>query len=257
MSEQQQTTTDTTAQTPWFESVANPELKGWIASKGFADPAQAAESAWNLEKLLGHDKAGRTIVMPKDDKDADGWKALNAKLGVPADATGYQIPEALKADPLMGSLASVALEAGIPTRAFDTLLAKMGPIAIEAEAKAEREAQAASAAELEKLKGEWGGEFDQKSEFARRFLRQSGLTDEQMAGIEKAIGTTAMLKTFHAWGAKTGEDSFVDTNRHGSGGKLVAQNQMNELRTRRAAGQVGDTEFFAEMERLGKMMDAA
>ncbi len=257
MSEQQQTTTDTGTQAPWYDGVQNADLKGWIASKGFSDPAQAAESAWNLEKLLGHDKAGRTIVMPKDEKDVDGWKALNAKLGVPADATGYQIPESLKADPLIGSLASVALEAGIPVRAFDTLLNKMAPIAIEAEAKAEREAQAASAAELEKLKGEWGGEFEKNSEFARRFLRQSGLTDEQMAGIEKAIGTTAMLKTFHSWGAKTAESNFVDTDRSGVGGKLVAQRQMNELRARRVAGQVGDAEFYAEMDRLGKMMEAA
>src|SRR5687767_15392619 len=123
MSEQQPNQTE--QQTPWYDGVANPELKGWIASKGFADPAQAAESAWNLERLIGHDKAGRTIVMPKDDKDVDGWKALNSKLGEPADAAGYPIPDVLKDDPMMGSLASVAPEAGIPAKAFEALLTKM------------------------------------------------------------------------------------------------------------------------------------
>jgi hypothetical protein len=262
MSEQQQTATDPATATqsgPWYAEVQNADLKGWIESKGFADPAAAAESAWNLEKLIGHDKAGRTLVLPKDANDVDGWKAIHSKLGVPADASGYQIPDALKDDPLMGQLASVALEAGIPTRSFDTLLTKMAAAAVEANAKAEQEALAASQAEVEKLKGEWGGEFEQKAEFARRFLRQSGITDEQMAGIESAIGTTAMLKAFHAWGAKTGEAQFVDGNQPGgmSGNKAVVQRQMTELRNKRLANQVGEQEFFSEMERLGKMLDAA
>jgi hypothetical protein len=248
MSDQQQTTTDTGAQPAWYEGATNPDLKGWIASKGFADPMAAAESAWNLEKLIGHDKAGRTLVLPKDAADAEGWKAINAKLGVPADASGYQIPDALKDDPLMQHVAATALKANIPASALNTLLTEIAPIAAEHAAKVEAEAVAASKAEVEKLKAEWGGEFDQKSEFARRFLRQSGITDEQMAGIESAIGTTAMLKAFHAWGAKTGESEFVDSQRGGgmSGDRSAVQRQIGELRTKRMAGAVGDSEFNTE-----------
>ncbi|HQQ71498.1 MAG TPA: hypothetical protein PLL92_14465, partial [Alicycliphilus sp.] len=68
---------------PWFSSFQDAGVKSWAESKGFKDPETAVASAWNLEKLIGADRNGRTVVLPKYDKDVEGIKAFRAKLGVP------------------------------------------------------------------------------------------------------------------------------------------------------------------------------
>jgi hypothetical protein len=76
----------------WYDAFENPEVKTWTAAKGFKDPAAVAESAYNLEKLIGFDKAGRTLVVPKDDATPDEMRAFHAKLGVPETPDGYKLP---------------------------------------------------------------------------------------------------------------------------------------------------------------------
>src|ERR1700748_763608 len=76
----------------WWDSVKDPAIKEWAANKKFPDAESALKSYSNLEQLMGADKAGRTVMTPKDDTDVEGWKALGTKLGVPANAEEYKLP---------------------------------------------------------------------------------------------------------------------------------------------------------------------
>jgi hypothetical protein len=104
-----------TTPAPWYSEASKPlvEAKGWKT----ADEAIGAYT--NLEKLIGADRAGRTIVKPKDDKDAEGIKAYRAALGVPDSPDKYELP-APSGDG-GGDLAKAASqwfhEAGIPREA--------------------------------------------------------------------------------------------------------------------------------------------
>lgn len=239
----------------WFA----PEQKDFVANKGWKGPADAITSFQNLEKLMGADKAGRTVVWPKDENDADGWKGVYSRLGVPADPTGYKIPDALKDDPLIGEFAKVAHSANLTPAGFDKVVTQMLKVAGDFDASSQAKAKEASAKELEKLKGEWGSDFGPKSEAARRFLRESGWDDERIARYEETFGTASMLKDFHGWGAKLGEAPFVQGDGKGgmSANKAKIQQEIADLQRRRAAGEVPEKVFMSEMDRLGPLLDAA
>jgi hypothetical protein len=232
----------------WFP----PEHKDYVANKGWKSPADVLTSAINLEKLVGADKAGRTVVMPKDDKDAEGIKAFRAKLGVPEKPEGYELPltEGDKGE-FAKQVSAWFHEQGVPKAAAQAIAGKWneyfgGMIKAEEDAaKAESEKQLAT------LKSEWGGDFDKNSEFARRFLRAIGWDDPKVGAYERAFGTASMLKDFHAFGAK-----FQEAPLAGGGGgtpsftmsKQAAQTKLEEIRRARMAGTISDQEWRASKE---------
>jgi hypothetical protein len=56
----------------WYSGLPE-ETRGLAEVKGWKSPADAIQSYANLEKMLGADKAGRGLVMPKEDADSTEW----------------------------------------------------------------------------------------------------------------------------------------------------------------------------------------
>lgn len=246
---------------PWFSDTQ----KDYVSNKGWKAPTDVIDAYTNLEKLVGADRAGRTLVMPKDENDAEGLKAFRAKLGVPESPEKYAVPDALKNDPLIGDFAKQAHALGIPAKSFDAMMAWVQKAGADQEAALLAQQKAESEKQLNELRTKWGGDFDKNAEFARRFLQSSGMTKEQMEAVEGAIGTRAMLELFHGWGSKTGEAGFSggnagDAARQGGGfavSKAAVQKQIDELRAKRIANQVSEKDFHAEMAKLGPLLDSA
>lgn len=241
--------------TPWY-SDAN---KTFVESKGFKTADDALVSLQNAEKLIGMDRAGRAIYKPKDDNDADGIKAFRAALGVPEKAEDYKLPVPEGDDgKYAGVVASWFHEAGIPTAAAQTLAKKQN----EYIAKLVAEEQAAERAEGERqlaaLKTDWGDSFSANTEHAKRFLKASGLTDEQVGAIEGALGAAAMLKVFHQWGTRIGESAGVEGERRPgfSGGKAEIQQKIDELRQKRLQNQIGERDYLSQLETLSNQLAA-
>jgi hypothetical protein len=77
----------------WYATlVQNDDIKNWAANKNFKDAGAALESSYNLEKLIGFEKAGRTLVLPKDDAPVEEQRAFWQKLGAPEKAEDYKLP---------------------------------------------------------------------------------------------------------------------------------------------------------------------
>jgi hypothetical protein len=232
----------------WFPA----EHKDYVANKGWKNPADVLTSAINLEKLIGADKAGRTVVLPKDDKDAEGIKAFRAKLGVPEKPEEYELPlaEGDKGE-FAKTVAGWFHAQGVPKSAAQAI-AKQWNEHIGGIVKAEQDAaKIESEKQLGTLKGEWGGDFEKNSEFARRFLRASGWDDAKVALYEQTFGTAAMLKDFHAFGSKFQESPLAGGQ--GGGGsftisKQAAQTKLEEIRKARMAGTITDQEWKASKE---------
>ena len=234
--------------------------KDYVESKGWKTPADALDSYVNLEKLIGAEKAGRTVVLPKDANDVEGRKAFLAKIGVPDTADAYELPvPAGEGAEFAKTAASWFHENGVPKAAAQAIAQQWNAF-VEQQVKADQDAAAAaSAEELGKLKGEWGPEFDKRAEYARRFLTAAGWDAEKMQKYEQAFGTATMLKDFYQWGTKIGEPDFATGG--SSGGftpqKAAVQKQIDEVRQKRIANQITEAQFFAEMSVLGPKLDAA
>jgi hypothetical protein len=187
----------------WFSGIADESVRGWVEAKGFKDPMAVATSAYNLEKLIGHDKAGRTLVVPKDDATPEERSAFLQKLGVPSKAEDYKLPIPEGQD---GSFAKQAAqwmhEAGIPAKAAETLAAKWNEHVAGLQSASTNQTAVQSAQDLEALTGEWGAAYDKNVEMARRattnFLPAKSQEERaaMMTKIEGAIGTAAMMKLF-------------------------------------------------------------
>src|SRR5690606_12217572 len=76
------------------------EARAEAAAEGWGGPAAAVESYRQLERLLGADKAGRGLVLPKGPEDVEGWRAVHARLGCPEAPEAYELdlPETVAAD---------------------------------------------------------------------------------------------------------------------------------------------------------------
>lgn len=160
--------------TSWFDKLT-PEDKTWAEAKGWkpdTDPSAIATSYRNLEQLFGADKAGRTVVLPKDAEDKAAVDNIFTKLGKPADPTGYSIDLPEGTDPTFANLAKEVFHKNNLTadqakgvtdwyRAMELDLIKQ-----QNDRLADGEAN---------LKKEWGAEFEQKREVARAAWTAAGI----------------------------------------------------------------------------------
>jgi hypothetical protein len=240
----------------WIEGIADTELKGWVQNKGFKEPVDVVNSYRHLEKLLGADKAGRTVVLPSKWDDPKEVAPFYEKLGVPKDPTGYKMPEG--ADPEMAKWApSVFHEAGLTPRQAEALTTKWNEmVAGRTEAmKAQYEAKIAE--EGQALKSEWGAAYDDKMAHAKAAAKALGVKAEVVDKLENALGHGDLMRFFAAIGEKMGEDKVVTgkgaTSFDGALTPDAAQQKINQLKqdnewVRRYVN--GDAGARQEMERL-------
>ena len=78
-------------QQAWYGGYAE-DIRGFVENKGWKDPSDAITGYINLEKYLGADKAGRGLVLPKDDAATDEWGQVYDRLGRPKSPDEYKLP---------------------------------------------------------------------------------------------------------------------------------------------------------------------
>lgn len=242
--------------TPWFGDTN----KAYVEGKGWKTGDDAITSYRNLETLVGAEKAGRTVLMPKDDKDADGIKAFRSKLGVPEKADGYKVPDSLKDDPLLPAITAAAHKHGIPSSAYDGFVGDVLAALKEYDTKAATDATAASEKALGEIKAKHGDQYNAKVELGRRVVQALGVKAEVLNKIEAAIGTSDMMSLFIDLGAKLGESGAAGDDGKGGGnaGNLTAQQaqeKINELRGKRLKNEISQEKYLEELDRLGPIAE--
>lgn len=194
---------------PWLAD-ATPEMVGHIQNKAWSGPADAVKSHYELEKLLGADRAGRTVVIPKE---GEPWDGVWSKLGRPASAADYALPVPEGQD---GTFAKTAAEvfhkAGLTAAQGRELAAWWNEAAGNAAKDAEAQQQAALAAEHAALEKDWGTGPDaqMRRELARRAAVNLGLDKSSIDALEKAVGYSKTMKAL----AKVG-DLLRESNAEG------------------------------------------
>ena len=253
----------------WYDTFKGDDVKGWLKSynDAYPDPEAVATKAFNLEKFLGADKAGRGVIVPKADSKLEEWSEFYRKVGgVPDSADGYKLSEEFKSDPIFKSFAEHAHKSGMPPMFFEAAAQwyqqEMGALANKTitnyEASADKDIQA--------LKSEWSGpEYDKNIEIGRRAARTfvPHETPEQLSDfigkIESAIGTKETLKLWANIGASMGEHSFADGDSNNRGFGVTPESarvRISELKKDSgflAKINSGDADAKSEWDRLHKI----
>lgn len=250
----------------WFAGIADEGTRTWVQAKGWKDPGALAESAYNLEKLIGHEKAGRTVVIPGADAKPEEIAAYRAKIGVPANAADYKlpVPEGGSTE-FAGEAAKWFHEAGVPPAQAQMLAGKWNEFSAKSSEAATQAAVVKADQDFTRVVGAWGAEADANLEAgtraARQFLPAANPQERQalMSKIELAVGTETMLKMFSAIGKGMGEHRMAGDD--GSSSTFgVSQEQalqrISELKGDKAwtaAYTSGGAPQKAEFERLFKI----
>lgn len=224
------------------------QLGELVKAKGWKGPADALLSYQNLEKVFGADKAGRTILAPKSEDDADGWGAVYDRLGRPESPDKYNLPVPEGDDGSFAqAVAPVLHELGLTSKQAQGLAEWWNGMSGQ---RIEQEREAfiqKSEQDFAELRREWGAAADQNTDLAKRALvrfgQDAGIDADGLERLEQAIGTGPMLKLFHAIGASFAEGSFVSSDEPNSGA-MTPQQAKNKIAT-----------MFADEEFMGRYMN--
>lgn len=198
------------ADAPFYKGFSDSDLAGWVEAKfqgSTPSVEQMANSYRNLEKLLGADRAGRTIELPGPDAQPEAWGQVYDRLGRPKSAEDYTVPEGLQVhDERLAAGRAKAHELGLTDKQFQeltkwdsefvqTYTAQMAEQRKEEAAKAERE-----------LRQEWGAAYDQRVTAINNAAKNLGMESEQLEALRNVMGPKAAMKFVYDLSTKLGED---------------------------------------------------
>jgi hypothetical protein len=242
-------------QASWYQGFPD-EVRGLVETKGWQTPVDAITSYANLEKFLGADKAGRGLVLPKEDAGADEWGQVYDRLGRPKAPDGYKLPVPQgDTGEFAQAAAKVFHEAGLSTKQAEALASWWNQTQQQMAGSQEQSLVQNSEIEMAQLQQEWGRDFDSNIEAGRRAARQFGVDADTISAMESAIGTRKTMELFTKIGKGLTEDTFVD----GSGNRgfgvspEAARVRIGQLKadpewTAKYLG--GNADAKAEMDRL-------
>jgi hypothetical protein len=254
---QASTQTGTTGGTDWTASL-NEDLRGYVATKGFKDPAAAIESYRNFERLHGV-PADRLLKLPENLDSPEG-RAIWEKLGRPKDAKDYSIniPDSLGDKELADWIRTVADSGNYTQKQVDTLVKGFNDRTEGMIKAATDKAQAEFQVQEANLKRDWGQAFDQNVNLAKQACNNLGITKDHVDALEDSLGYEGTMKLLQKLGGATGEAPFVSGQ--SAGGGVMAADQakarINELMRDPAFGRryaSGDADARRQMENLHKM----
>ena len=249
----------------WAQSLGDADRE-WLGKAGHKDIAAVVRGYRSLETFLGADKAGRGLVRPADEADAEAWDEFYKALGRPDDPAGYGLAEREGADPEFSAAAAKAMhEAGLTpaqaNRLTDWFNGHGSGLAEQQTAEQARQQEAG----WSELQREWGTSFDRQVETARRAASSFGFSADQLGAIEDAIGTRALMQKFADIGSKLMEDTIPAGGSGGATGQFTspaaARAEIEQLKTdpawRNAYLNGGDPGHKAAVERFARLMQVA
>lgn len=175
---------------------------GYIQSSKYDSWSGVLKALKDTKSYVGMDK-NELIRVPKPDKDGNvDYSDVFKALGRPEDATGYGLPDtefAKAIAPELHKLGITKKQAEALTTFLDSYNENAG--------KAAQDAFTAKLQEQKKsLEKEWGanyGAYEQSTaEYIRNLARETGMTQEDFAVLEGALGFDKAMKMFFAMSGK-------------------------------------------------------
>jgi hypothetical protein len=194
---------------PWLPN-ADETTVGYVQNKGWTEPTQVLDGYRNLEKLLGADRAGNTVILPKPDAPADEVSKFYDRLGRPTDPAGYKIMVPEGGDPKFAETAGKWFhEVGLSEKQGKAVAEKWNEYATAAKTSAEQAAQQRYQADDAALKTGWGQAYQQNVVQASAAVRALGVKPEEIDAMSQSMGHKATMEFFQKIGSRMGESSFV------------------------------------------------
>lgn len=201
------------AAAPSWLSGADEVTIGYVQNKGWTEPSQVLDGYRNLEKLLGADKAGNAVIIPKADADPKEWGAVFDRLGRPSAPDGYKVEIPQGGDPNIHN-ASLAKfhELGLTKTQGEALMGWYNGLVEQSNQATEAQRQAEFQRQDVALKTEWGQAYTQNLAQAQAGARGLGLDSATIDKLSDALGHKATMSLLQRVGVGMREDSLVTSD---------------------------------------------
>lgn len=219
---------------PWFHG-ADAELIGHIQAQGWHEKpanevALAAIAQARQNAAFNGVPADKLVRLPDGPQDEAGLAAFRAKIGVPADAKGYDF-SALKnekGEPLLDQaradfFANTALKLGIPKDAAVQLAQEVLTHEASTATSAAAEKTAKLTEEHKVLDANWGQNKEANLFLARKGAEKLGLDAEAVQALENVAGYAKTMEALRKVGELAGEARFVNGNPNVNGGVMTRE----------------------------------
>ena len=183
----------------WLDGF-NDDLKGYVETKGFKDPATLADSYRNLEKLRGV-PADQLVQLPADMSDIEAMAPVYDRMGRPEAPDKYTnaLGEEFDAN-TFGQIAETAHKLGLSDQQFQGMqqvTQQLGAAMVE-----QQEAQAAEAFD------QWKSGNEEGFNNAARMMAELGVTEDELTGILSG-DKTGVYDLLAKASAKLGEPAAI------------------------------------------------
>lgn len=197
---------DSATTADWLSQIS-PDSADFVRTKGWEDFDAVVRSYQNLESILGNDRAGRTVVLPRDAGDTDAYAEIYDRLGRPERPDDYELDrkDAPADEEMLGWYRTVAHETGLSSRQASALLDAWGKMATSRIDALDRQTRMDHEQATEALREKWGTRFDGKMVSAGRAARRFG--GDHIPALERALGFAPMREFLARIGDALGEDA--------------------------------------------------
>ena len=190
----------------------DPPLAEVAKNNGWKTINDPVKNYMALVSYMGADKAGRGVVLPKGEEDFFSWPGWE-KLGTPAKPEDYGIATRPGVDPVLASwFERTAHQLRLPKTVAERLVAAWEGQAKELAQQEQSAALARREKERDQVFAEWGFRRLERQELASRGAHVAGLTDEEIAAMELAIGVKPVMEMLARIGGLVSEARGVPHN---------------------------------------------
>lgn len=251
----------------WYEQIPaevgegeKTSLRDWLKATGVKDLHGLAKVARDNQLALR--ESGR-IKIPGSGASPEEVAQYHTAIGVPEDATGYELPQPKGEDgeplplntAMLTRIAESAHKLGIPKTALEGILGAEVQAQLDELHAEETDISARAAAHVKK----WGGEANEKLAAVDSALSALGVNKTESLALRAALGPERALDIFSRLGAGLSEDRFVsgdDQRRFGISGE-AAQGEMDKLKADPVFMEKARIKGSAEQVRWNRLQDAA
>ena len=195
--------------TPWYGQV-DEVTQGYIGNKGWKGASDVINGYRNLEKLMGHDRAGRTVTIPKEGEDTTDFYT---KLGRPSDADGYKFQIEGDESDLAKWFREQSFQHNLSQDQAAGLMNQFNARMDQLSKDSETDQAAEFDNQMSELKRDWGSAYDANMNAAKKAANKFGFTEQDIDAMEKAMGPKALFHRMSDIGRALAEDSFETGNR--------------------------------------------
>lgn len=203
--------------TKWHGLTA-PEDISYVENKGWQNFGDALRSYRGAEKHIGRDPDS-IIAIPRAD-DADGFRAIAAKLGMPDSPAKYEFtpPDGLAVkDDYVGWARETFHKAGLTANQAKQIFDAHNDFAKAALGKEAEDYNLSVQSDTNALQAEWKGGFERMMNAAKTAARSLELPAEAIDAMEEKIGYAGTMRLMAKIGMKMGESNFAGGEGGGGG----------------------------------------